>query len=258
MKKILAIANGVAFVATIVMNYLSNTGVFNGNDNKIVSDKYFNYFTPAAYAFSIWGIIYLALLGFVFYTGRGLFKKNVDDNLLSKIGWWFVISCIANSVWLVAWLYEYPGVSFLIMAVILFSLIKIILQCNIGKERFSVKNYLFVALPFSLYLGWISVAFVANMAAFLTKINWSGWGISQINWTIIIICIAGLINLFMIWKRNIPEFGLVGIWALIAISVSNSSNSEGLAIVNTCYAVSTILLLAIVINFFKKRKLIIS
>ena len=128
--KILSIANGAGFIATIVMNYLSNTGVFNGNDNKTVSDKYFNLFTPAGYAFSIWGVIYLGLLGFVFYTGRGLFKKHVDDSMLLKIGWWFVISCLANSVWLVFWLYELPAISALIMLVILYSLAKIILNIN--------------------------------------------------------------------------------------------------------------------------------
>lgn len=254
--KILAIANGVAFIATIVMNYLSNTGLFNGNTNKTISDKYFNYFTPAGYAFSIWGIIYLGLLGFVFYTGRGLFKKDVDHTKLLQIGWWFVISCIANSVWLVCWLYDLPGIAALIMMVIFGALAQIIVHIGAGRDTFSTKDYLFIALPFTLYLGWISVAFVANMAAFLTKINWSGWGISAINWTIIMICIAGLINLFMIWKRKLPAYGLVGIWALMAISVSNTKNSDGLTIVYTCYAVSAILLIAIIVNVFKKSNLI--
>lgn len=253
MKKILAVSNGVAFVATVVMNYLSNTGLFNGNDNKSVSDEYFNYFTPAGYAFSIWGLIYLGLLGFVFYTGRGLFKKGVDDTLLSKIGWWFVLSCLANSLWLVFWLYELPGIAALIMLVILGSIAMIILNINVGRTKFSFKDHVFVALPFSLYLGWISVAFVANMAALLTSMSWSGWGLSPITWTIIMISIAGLINLFMILKRNIPEFGLVGIWALIAISVSNAAKSDGATIVYTCYVVSAILLITILANAFRKR-----
>ncbi len=256
MKKTLAIVNGVAFVATVVMNYLSNTGLFNGNDNKSVSDEYFNYFTPAGYAFSIWGVIYLGLLGFVFYTGRGLCKKDVDDSLISKIGWWFVLSCIANSFWLVFWLYEMPGIAALVMLVIFGSLAMIILNINAGRTKFSFKDYLFVVLPFSLYLGWISVAFVANMAAFLTTISWNGWGLAPITWTIIMISIAGLINLYMILKRNIPEFGLVGIWALVAISVSNSAKSDGASIVYTCYAVSAILLIAILANAFRKRRVI--
>ena len=254
--KLLAVTNGVAFIATIVMNYLSNTGIFNGNDNKSVSDKYFNLFTPAGYAFSIWGIIYLGLLGFVFYTGRTLFKKDVDNTLLLRIGWWFVISCLANSVWIVFWLYELPGISALIMMVIFYALAKIILNINAGMKKFSFIDYLFVALPFTLYLGWISVAFIANIAGFLTKINWNGFGISALTWCLVMISIAGLINLFMVWKRNLPEYGLVGIWALLAISVSNAKNSDGITIVYTCYAVSVILLGAILVNKFRKHQLV--
>ena len=141
------------------------------------------------------------------------------------------------------------------MLVILYSLAKIILNINAGQTKFLFKDYLFVALPFTLYLGWISVAFVANMAAYLTKINWSGWGISALTWTIIMISVAGLINLFMIWKRNLPEYGLVGIWALMAISISNAKNIEGLNIVYTCYAVSAILSIAIVVNLWRSSKI---
>lgn len=255
MKKTLAICNGVAFVFTVVMNYVSNTGVFNGQTMKTISDKYFNYFTPAGYAFSIWGLIYLGLLGFVFYTGRGLFKKVTDNSLLAKIGWWFVISCICNSLWVVVWLYEWTALSSLIMLVMLFALTKIILNIGIGKVKFSVKDYIFVALPFSLYLGWISVAFIANMAALLTKINWGGWGISEISWTIVMIAVAGLLNLIMVLYRNIPEFGLVGIWAVIAISVSNANNGGNTAIINTCYVVAAILSVAVPVQIFRKKPL---
>src|SRR3546814_8546952 len=126
MKKILPIANGIALMITIAINYLSNTGIFNGNTMKTVSDKYFNYFIPAGYAFSIWGLIYLGLLGFVFYTGWGLFKKDEQDPMLLKIGWWFVLSCLSNSLWVFAWLYDYTGVSVLIMIVLFISLLQII------------------------------------------------------------------------------------------------------------------------------------
>ena len=76
MKKTLQIANGVALVFTIVMNYLSNTGIFNGNTMQTVSDNYRNFFTPAGYAFSIWGVIYLGLLGFVFYRPIPFYQKT--------------------------------------------------------------------------------------------------------------------------------------------------------------------------------------
>src|SRR5690606_26660991 len=130
MKKTLSLVNGIALLVTIVINYLSNTGVFGGNTMETISDKYANYFTPAGYAFSIWGLIYIGLAGFVVYTGRSLFMKKGDDTLIERIGWWFVLSCVANSLWVVTWLLDYTGISVLLMFVILLSLVKIIVNTH--------------------------------------------------------------------------------------------------------------------------------
>ncbi|PTT01510.1 hypothetical protein DBR11_07075 [Pedobacter sp. HMWF019] len=253
MKKILAFANTAALILTILVNYISNAGMLNGNTMKKISDKYFNYFTPAGYAFSIWGLIYLGLLSFVFYSVRSLAKNKDENSVLLKIGWWFVLSCCANSLWVVAWLSDYTGSSVLLMGVLLICLLKIIVNTRMELDAHPFKMYLFVFWPFALYSGWISVALIANIAAFLTKIHWSGWGISSVTWTMIMICVAGLINIFMIRVRNLREYGIVGIWALVAIAVSNKHASGSIGVVYTCYTVATVLLIFIVISGLKNR-----
>ncbi len=238
MKRTLIIANGILLLFTIVINYVSNTGLLNGNTMKIISDKYFNYFTPAGYAFSIWGLIYISLLGFVFYTGRGLFNKKADEPVLTKIGWWFVVSCIANSLWVVVWLYDYISGSVVVMMILLFSLLKII---NILKQfdfEFS-KRKILIHWPFQLYAGWISVAIIANIAAWLTKNDLYGAAASDTTLTIVLIIIAGIINAFMMIKHQLLLYGLVGVWALVAISVSNNTQN----ILYTCYGVIILLLI---------------
>lgn len=253
-KNTFPIVNGIALVSTIVMNYLSNTGIFNGNTMKTMSDKYLNYFTPAGYAFSIWGLIYLGLLGFVIYTGRSLFSERKAEPLLANIGWWFFISCLGNCLWVLAWLYDYTGVSVLLMVVILISLLKIIVNTRMELDHHPLRKYLFVFWPFALYSGWISVALIANVAAFLTKINWNGWGISDLSWTVIMICIAGLINIIMIRTRNLREYGMVGIWALLAIAVANRGNQDSTAVVYACYIVAAVILIFAMISGARNRK----
>lgn len=258
MKKTLQIANGFALIFTIVMNYVSNTGVFDGNTMKTVSDSYWNLFTPAGYAFSIWGIIYLGLLGFVFYTGRTLFTKKEDnDPVVEQIGWWFVISCIGNSAWVVAWLYNYTLLTIPIMLVVLISLIKIILNTRMELDFHPLHRYLLIYWPFAFYSGWISVAFIADIAAYLTKIHWDGFGISAVIWTIIMIAIAGLLNVMVILTRNLREFGLVGIWALIAIAVSNSDKGSA-EVVTAAYIVAAIIFITIGYSSFKNKRTSIS
>lgn len=254
MKKTLPLANGIALLIMVVINYLSNTGIFNGNTMEIMSDRYYNYFTPAGYAFSIWGLIYLGLLGFVIYTGRSLFSKKESDPVLLKIGWWFVLSCVANSLWVVAWLYDFTGISVLIMLFLLACLLKIIVNTRMELDYQPLKRYLFIFWPFAVYAGWVTVALIANIAAWLTKIDWNGWGLSDNIWTIIIICVVGLINIGMIMMRNLREYGLVGIWGLIAVSVSNSNGDGSTAIVYTCYIVAAVIFIFMCINAMKNRQ----
>jgi len=252
MKKTLQIANGFALVSTIIINYLSNTGVFNGKTVAQISGKYQNYFTPSGYAFSIWGLIYLGLLAFVIYTGRGLFKKVEDEWPVLEIGWWFVISCIANSCWVIAWLYDYTGLTVIIMIIMLISLVKIILNTRMELDDLPLKKIAFVWWPFCIYSGWISVALIADVAAYLTKINWNGFGITQIGWTILMICVAGILNLYITWKRNMREFAIVGVWALVAIAIANWNVAESLVI--SPFVVAIILFINIAIHGYINRE----
>ena len=126
MKKFLQIGNGVALVSTIFINYLSNTGKINGTTIGDRSDGINSLFTPAGYAFSIWGLIYLMLFAFAIFQGRSLFNKNKEDDFVEKVGIWFIVSCVANSAWVFLWLYGFIGLSCIAMFLILFSLIQII------------------------------------------------------------------------------------------------------------------------------------
>lgn len=244
MKKTLVISNCIALVLTIAVNYLSNSGLLNGNTMKTVSDKYANYFTPAGYAFSIWGLIYLGLAGFVIYSAMLLNKQHEETAVLTRVKGWFLVSCLANCLWVVAWLYDYIGLSVCLMAVIFVALLNIIMNTGANLVRVSFKTQLFVFAPFALYFGWISVAFIANTAAYLTAIRWDGWGISDIDWTVIMIAVAGLVNVFIVWARRLYLYGAVGIWAIMAIAASN----EDRLIINTCYGVTVIVAITIIVR----------
>lgn len=216
------IINAIALAITVFINYLSNTGVLNGNTMKTVSDKYHNLFTPAGYAFSIWGLIYLMLAGFVVYCFFGV-KKEHERRVVKQVGAWFAISCLINSAWVFAWLYHFTGVSVLLMVALLITLLAILFRTNAERTNPPLHIVAWVWWPFALYGGWISVALIANTAAYLTKIGWTGWGLSQQQWTIAMIVVAGLLNVVVTWRRNLREFALVGAWGLAAVAVANKN-----------------------------------
>ncbi|UZJ63140.1 hypothetical protein OKW96_11455 [Sphingobacterium sp. KU25419] len=247
-KRTLAILNALCLVVTLFVNYQANSGVINGKTMKIVSDTYHNLFTPAGYAFSIWGVIYLFLIGFVCYSFV-ILKRPKESHIIHKVGIWFIVSCVLNSLWIVAWLNDYIGFSVLIMILLLMTLLRIVVNI---KAQLTDPPFRIVALvwwPFSLYSGWISVALIANIAAYLTKMKWEGWQLSQISWTIIMIVIAGLLYIFMTWKRNMREYGLVGSWALVAVAVANSAVSQ--TVYTTAIATAVIIAISGLIHGIK-------
>lgn len=252
MKKVLQILNGIALVSVLVINYLAATGAINGKTVGEVSARYQNLFTPADYAFSIWTLIYIALFFFVIYQGLGLFSKKLENGYASKIGWWFVISCIANCAWILTWMFGYTGFSVLIMLVLLVSLIQIIFKTNMEMELLPFKKIALVWWPFCLYSGWISVALIANTAAWLTKIDWDGFGVSETIWAAIMIAVAGILNIAITWARNMREFGFVGVWALIAIVVANWEEND--IVVYSAIIMSALIFISCAIHGFKNRK----
>ena len=248
MKKTLRILNLIVFILVILFNYFSNTGAINGETMGSVSAEFQNLFTPAGYAFSIWGLIYLALAGFVIFqlvSTRG--REEAD-----KIGWWFVISGLLNIAWIFAWLNYYTGLSVLIMIMLLISLIMIIWNTRMELDDAALPVIAFVWWPFSFYSGWITVALIANTAAWLTAIEWNGFGISETTWTLIMIFAALLINLIITWTRNMREFALVGAWGLIAVGIANRGEHE--ILFWTAIIAAGILVMSSGIHGFKNRE----
>lgn len=251
MKKTLQIANIIAFVTTVFINYLSNTGAINNTTIGKISATSKNLFTPAGYAFSIWGLIYLMLLGFVIYQSRSMFTKVRDDDFIIKTGWWFVLSCVANIMWITFWLYGFMEYSILAIFVLLFALLKIVMNNRMELWDAPISVIVFLWWPFVIYSGWITVASIANISAYLTSINWNGWGISETIWAVILILVAGTINLIVTWKHNMREFALVGAWALVAIAVANSEISQTVA--STSIAVAVVLIVSSSYHAYKNR-----
>ena len=212
MKKILPIINVIAYAAMVYVNYLANALPLNGRTPAEISDSFPNLFVPAGITFSIWGVIYLLLAGFLIYSFVAKDKRPITDS----VGILFLLTCLTNMGWVYAWHFGYTLPSVAIMATFLILLITIYKRLGIGRSVSAGERWL-VHLPFSVYLGWISVAMVANVTAYLVSIGWDGFGISQVYWTIIMLVIITFIAQTVISGRGDIAFGLVIIWALVGI-----------------------------------------
>ena len=252
-QQTLSIINMLAVLFAIGINYYSQLYTINGNRVSDMSNKYSNLFTPAGYAFAIWGIIFIALLIFAGYQIYRTFVRKQTFKFISQSGLWFAVANVANGLWVVMWLNDYTLVSVVIMLVILFSLIKIVVNTNMERWRAPGKTIVFGWWPISVYAGWITVATIANITAYLSKIGWNGGFLSPIDWAIVMIVIATLLNLLLIYTRGMREFALVGVWALIAIYVRHQNSYESIAM--TALVGAALILIYTFVHAFRNRKI---
>lgn len=220
-NKIIKIIAGVLYVAMIVVNFLANSLPINNRSTGDISDAYPNLFTPAGLTFSIWGLIYLLLAGYVVYQ----FIKNgrQKEGLFKKINPLFIATSLTNILWIFTWHYNFIGISVLVMAILLFLLIKI---ANILRgEKFVSLEKLFIQMPFSVYFGWITVAAIANITVFLVSIDWNGFGIADFVLTSIILIVGALIGILRMSKDKNIAYGLVLIWAYLGIMLKHLSTN---------------------------------
>jgi benzodiazapine receptor len=233
-------SNIVAFVLTVIVNSLAgSTTLLGGVNTAEISDSNPTLITPAGYVFSIWGIIYVLLGVFVIFQAL---PSQKEKEYTKKIGWLFILSSVLNIVWLLLWQFEILSVSVVFMFLLLASLIAIYLRLNIGKSAVSLREKLAVHLPFSVYLGWITIASIANVSVFLVSENWDGFGISAETWATLIIIVALVITLLVLATRRDIAYGLVIVWALLGIALNQSGNQN---IVTLTEASAIIVLLAL-------------
>jgi hypothetical protein len=203
-------------LVTITINILANALPFNGLNTGEISDRFQVYFVPAGYVFSIWGLIYLGLIAYAVFQALPSQKTNPR---LQATGWWVVLGGLANSVWIFLWHYEQFVGTLGAMLVLLATLIAVYLRLGTGQSRVSAAETWAVRIPFSIYLGWITVATVANVTDVLDFVGWNGFGIRPEIWMVVILAAVLVIAVLMNFTRRDIAYAAVLLWALAGIAV---------------------------------------
>jgi benzodiazapine receptor len=212
----------LAVVATLVVNGLANTLPLNGLSTGEISDRFEVYFVPAGYVFSIWGLIYLGLIAYGVYQ---VLPAQSEVKSLQDISWLFLASSAANIAWLFLWHYEQFTWTILAMVALLVLLILIYERLWQVRDTAKSPHFWLVQIPFSIYLGWITVATIANATSLLDFLGWSGWGIADITWAVVMLLIAMVVGVAFILRRRDPAYGLVLVWALAGIAIKHTGTS---------------------------------
>jgi len=242
------------YVATILMNYISQAMPFNGQTNGEVSDKYSTLITPADYAFSIWGLIFLALGAYAFFQ---TFSRRADKKIYDQLGLWLIVALVSTSLWLPVFQYEMIAFSVLMMLVILGALIQTSIM--ITKDRsMGSREKAWIRIPFGLYLGWISVATLVNISVLAKYGGWYLLGISEINWLLIMITVAFVLAVIVTRATGNLLISLVFVWAFVAISVRHYGDNTILQFALGAAIVLLIIGLGLFLKQFRKKRVMVS
>ncbi|MGC8879472.1 MAG: TspO/MBR family protein [Anaerolineae bacterium] len=214
------ILNVLAAAATIAFNGIANALPLNNLTTGEISDRFQVYFVPAGYVFSIWGLIYLGIIAFAVYQALPAQRSNPR---LQRIGYLFVLSCVANIAWLFLWHYQHFLLTLIAMFGLLLCLIALYARLGIGQVVVPPSERWLVHLPFSIYLGWVTVASIANTTIVLDYLRWDGWGLSAEWWALGMLLVGVILALGMALTRRDVAYVLVLIWAYVGIAVKQSA-----------------------------------
>ncbi|HSB65813.1 MAG TPA: tryptophan-rich sensory protein [Anaerolineales bacterium] len=209
----------LTILATLVVNALANILPINGQNTGAISDRFQVYFVPAGYVFSIWGIIYIGLVAFAIYQAL---PKQRENPRLRAAGWWVSLGGLANIAWIFLWHYEHFVLTMFAMLVLLATLIVTYVRLGIGRSKTNAIETWMARVPFSIYLGWITVATVANITDVLDFVKWNTFGIAPEIWMGIVLAAVLVITALMSFTRRDVAYGLVILWALAGITVKQA------------------------------------
>ena len=205
----------VSVFGNIILNYYSNAFPFNGQSMGDVSAKYPTLLTPAGYAFSIWGLIFLSL---AVYAVWQLLPAQRTIGLPDAVAKPLTLASLATASWVVLFAYELIIPSVITILVILGALI-----VTYGRARRRTIDHRaprWASLPFGLYLGWISVASTINLIIGLRQLGWQTGENLTVLLTLVLLAVVVVLALLLSRRFQEETIALVVAWALVAIWVA--------------------------------------
>jgi benzodiazapine receptor len=214
------IANILSVALALTVNILATALPLNGQNTGAISDRFKVFFVPAGYVFAIWGMIYIGWIAFVIYQALPAQKESPR---LRRLGYLFALSGLFNAAWLFCWHFNQFSLSVVVMLVLLGLLIASYLRLDVARTKVGNAEKWCVDVPFSVYLGWITVATVANITDLLYYVNWNGFGMPPEAWAVIMLIVASLVGLVMALTRRDSAYLFVLIWSFAGIAVKQAA-----------------------------------
>lgn len=231
-------------ITNVITKVIPIKGVITGS----ITPKINIYFIPANYAFSIWSLIYLGLILYTVYQALPAQRTNPK---LQSIGWFYIASSFMISAWMLFFLYEIYLFTMLTMIGLLILLVAVYEKLDVGREVVSRGMRYLVHVPFSIYLGWITLATFGNISNFLQVQGWSGIGITPKIWAVVLMVATIVIAELTAFNRQDLAYLAVFVWAFIGIAVHHKGVSP--VFEAACVSAAIVIIITVVTLIVRPR-----
>jgi translocator protein len=219
----------ITTLATIAVNGLANALPIAGRETGAISDGFPVLITPAGYVFAIWGVIYLGLAGYAVWQALPAQATNARARALALP---VTIGNLANLTWILLWHHLWIGTSVVVMLVLLASLIVTYLRLRpapgtaTARGDLSRAERVWARGTFSVYLGWITIATVANVTIALYDGGWrDGFLFLPAQaWGVVTLLVATALGGRMLLRYRDLAYAAVLVWAFVGIVVAQSAS----------------------------------
>jgi hypothetical protein len=214
------LVTALSFLLTLAVNGAANALPINGQMTSTISDRFHVYVIPAGYVFAIWGVIYVLLGAFTVWQAL---PRNREDATLRSLGYLPALSGVLNTVWLLLFQYEVFALTVPLMVALLVTLIAIHLRLWDHRDTLHGTTYWTVRAPWSVYLGWITVATIANVAQAGAALGFNGFGIDPVLIAAAVLLVGTAIAVTFMARFRDVAYGLVIVWAYAGVVAKESA-----------------------------------
>ncbi|KJL40678.1 hypothetical protein RS82_03294 [Microbacterium trichothecenolyticum] len=229
----------------MIVAAMVGTGLFGGTPVQALQDGALDqdgsYLAPARPAFSIWTVIYVGLLA---YTVWQALPRQRGSERQRALGYLIAGTMVLNGLWLVT--AQFGSLALTVLAIIvLLALLGVTFSRTVIEPADGWADRLLVDGVTGLHLGWVTLATVANVTAWLTSIGPPEWEASADLWGVVVLIAVAVIGLGIEiasrWRLG-PALALA--WGLVWLAVGRLEGEPH----STAIGVTAIVVAAVILG----------
>ncbi|WP_309104087.1 TspO/MBR family protein [Microbacterium sp.] len=243
----------VTVLAAVVLAFVGS-GAFGGTSIRDAAGGTFasdaTVVAPAGAAFGIWSVIYLGLFGYAIWQA---FPGQAAKATHRSVGYGIAASSLLNAVWIACVQASRIAESTVIIVVLLGVLLITFSRLRRRDRRGTIAEIVLIDGTIGLYLGWVTVATVANVAAWLASIGFDSWAEAP-GWPgVIALFVAALFAVATGWSGGRWAPAAATAWGLAWIAVERWTGAPEAPAVAWTAVVLAVAVLAVSAWSFQRR-----